>query len=435
MTLISNIRRQPLALVVLSYGPMWVAGVGFLWWGYFLLRILSRTGDDLSISYKPTLVRILDGLLLGLTAWLVASFSISVFMRDVTTFRALGTVQLLLPWIAVSVGSMQQWSFARYVQLANGYALLAGLQGSLAVFMVTVIGHPVSFSTPVSLVLPDSVAAYPGLGPWLSLTLTDLDWFGGPVLRSSAMSVHATWAGGAGSVGVVLSLWLFARARALQGSRGALLHPLIYFATAALSAALVALSYSRSAMAGLFLAASLVLLVRLTSRGWRLRAAVVPLFLAFSAALLSTTLLSTIQGFVAGLRPGSGTVRFALYKETLEATSDGLFHLVVGLGTKSSSDLGISIGSHSTFASLFARGGIVALILFTVLLVARLVGAFLNGQELPLALMACVTFFALTEDVDAGHTVAVGLLLIFARTLGPPQRPSDWQEAPSQYYL
>ncbi|MCV2491135.1 O-antigen ligase family protein [Geodermatophilus sp. YIM 151500] len=393
--------------MVRAYAPMWILGLGFLWWPVVLLRGLGRYGQRKPPSPLPTLVVIC--LVLSLLVAAVAGAPAE---------RLAGAAYNLAVWVALAALTSVRLDPAA---IGRGIAQLAGVQ-SIAVLVALVL-HPAlrDVPLPASHVLPAALLGNPALESFTTARLTFPDWFGETVLRTGGFFGNATWAGGLSALGVLVTLPLVARAHGM-----ARVGWVVVLTT---DAATLYLSYSRNtwlALAAALGAMGVVFLRRRRHWSALTLGALVGVGAAIAAAL-TVDLAATMATFNS-VREGSYGSRAAIYTATWQAVQEGAFPLL-GSGVKERAPgLAASLGTHSGYLGLLYRGGWAAVVLFVVWLLALCHRAWCAASPVALGATVFAALWFVAEDVDVGHLVPLALVLGIA--LVDDQRAAEGARSP-----
>lgn len=403
-----------MALFVVAFFPMWLIGIGFLWWPLIaVLELQRQTTLHTRGSTVPRLIRVLA---LVLTISLLANIA----GGGVTFGRAAGAVLAILIWASVAIVAVR-WSVpGARPYLVLGLGVIGGIQGILS--GIAALLHPSPMSVFPSLVgevagqgLGDS-----GLSAWLMHDLAYDDFFGfDEVVRSAGMMASAAWSGGfAGLAAVALAACAGPIIRLVGGRRW------VWVALLLLNLVSVFLSYTRLTwgLTALGLVAVLLGGVSRLILGDRAYLMLVPgILLAVATFLVAPPLdASLVLTDLDELRPDSSAARLTSYTLGIEMTTGGdpstqLF----GFGAKPVvASLPYGVGSESTYVSVLVRGGAVALlVLITALLLALKLCIQRADWEGGLLLVLLAAHSAV-EDLDVGTLTPLVLVALLAPPAG-----------------
>ncbi|MEJ2887908.1 hypothetical protein [Actinomycetospora aeridis] len=406
--------RPAIGSSVSAFVPLWIAGLGFLWWP---VVAGLETARGVRPASRPVVVRLLRVLALVLTISLVAN----VLGGQVALGRAAGSALAILVWLSVAV-VITRWSGpGTRPSLVLGLGAIGALQGLLS--GVAALLHPSPMSTLTTLAgqVAGSGLGDSGVAAWLSHDLAYDDFFGpDEIVRSAGMMASAAWSGGfAGLAAVALAACARPVVRLLGGRwwLGA--------ALLALNLVSVYLSYTRLTwvltVLGL-VAVAAAALARLVL-GDRAHLALLPALLLGAAIYVVAPPLD-VQALLTDadeLRPDSSMARALSYTLGIDMTTGGdVPTQLFGFGAKPTvASLPYGVGSESTYVSLLVRGGTIALLVFVAALGAAFWVCLRRADWVGGLLLVLLAAHAVVEDLDVGTLTP----LVLVAVLAAPARP------------
>ncbi|MCZ2825644.1 MULTISPECIES: O-antigen ligase family protein [unclassified Modestobacter] len=406
---------------VLGYAALWLAGAGFLWWPWLLVRLVLRARAE----HRPPL------LLTGVAGFLGLSLLLALVQAP-PAGRVLGAALNLLVWVCLVLLVAARPSRRQLAEAAAGLVGLALVQAALTLLALLLYPQAQDLVLPLGRLLPDSVLADPSITAFAVTHLAFPDYFAMPVVRSGGILGNPTWGGALAALGILLLLVdPFGRRR--PGVRG---WALTGAGVVVLLPSLV-LSYSRNTVLALLVAlvaaGAVLLRRRLGAPGF---AALVSLSVAGGVAVLAVLPVPALIASLNGTRAGSAETRGEIYWITLDRVLASPTPLL-GSGVKERvPGLVASLGSHSSYLGLLYRGGAVALLLFLAALVVAGWVAWRRGEAAALALVVFTAVWSVAEDVDVGHFVPLALVLALGLLgqpddAGPPEHPVGAADRPA----
>lgn len=400
------------ALIAPTFSVFWVAGIGFAWWLVVppLLWFHTRSSKSRKAPGRQFLV-------LG---WWLAGVLLASVASGATSSGVSGAAYGAVMWISAGLAAigLDRATAAQRVQFFRGLAFLVVAQGALT--LAAVRTHPGPLS---SLRLPSSqfLEGLGGVAPWTTANLAYVDYFGQTIVRSSGIMATAAWSGGFACL-MALALLIYRKPLLAAGVTRRLW-------TVTVLASLVSLYYSYSRVSWLLLILFGGVWITFTVAKRLLKEAgpaIAALGLAVAVVLGGTFLpwLSLLQEQDA-LRPGSSSVRFQSYSEGVRSgTTQGPLVFIAGSGAKPDVvGLAHGAGSESTWASLFVRGGVVGVGLFSVAVISLINDRRRRGDLGGVLVGAALAAHALVEDLDVGTLTL--LILIAAGRFVPDDTESD----------
>jgi hypothetical protein len=346
-----------------------------------------------------------------LGVWLLLILGVFTLTGEVGAGRFSGAAYGALVWIgaAIMLHVLRKLSPERNLQFVRGIIFIGSLQGLFSAVAVAAHPSPLSLiALPASRVMSDSSG---GISAWLTARLAYTDYFGGGIVRSSGMMATAAWSGGFACL--VLILLILGR----KNLRNAGMSRFRWVIAVVLNLCSLTFSYSRVSWAILILTIAVYAVYCVCSPligGPALAGIVV------SATLLVSMLTLPWQGLLLdqdSLRPGSSGTRFTSYGEGFDvAAGNGFFVLLAGNGAKPFIEaLGRGAGSESTYVSMLVRGGIVAVVLFSLFVMVRIVRTYRMRDWTGLALVVAIAIHGVVEDLDVGTLTLLMVLIEPAR--------------------
>jgi hypothetical protein len=382
---------------ITSYALFWVAGAAILWWPWALAKaFLGRRRN----------VRPPTSLLLTCSL-LAVSLTVAAVLRP-NPLRVVSAVANLAIWFALLLWSIRRWTRAEVDGVLRGIVDLAVIQAVLALAAFAVYPALSGTILPLARLLPDNLLDEPNINFLSTIRLAQPDYFGRPVLRTAGLFGNATWAGGLAGLALVIVLFggdrLSPRLRRMP----------VRLVLAALCAHSLYVAYARVDIVAVFAAAAGVWAVR-KQRFFS------PKVLLGSGCLVAATLIVLSPYVPLGewfqraneLRKGSLETRSEIYGATLERVQNAPIPLI-GAGIKErESGLVASVGSHSTYLGLAYRGGLLCPLSYAFFLLMLLWRSWRLHAPLAFGLVVYVLVWCVTDDIDAGNLIPLGLLAAF----------------------
>lgn len=385
-----------------AYALFWLAGIGFLWWPFLLVRVI--------VDRRPLVRRPLA--LMVTTGCLIASLVIAAILQAPIP-RLLGATANLTVWITLCILVARPWSRADVDGLVRGIVDLAAFQGVLVVIARAIYPALSTTTLPLARLLPDSLAADPNVASFSTIRLAVPDYYGKVVIRTAGVFGNPTWAGGFAAVAILLVLF----AGDSLGPKMRL--PIVRVVLFGILAYTLYFSYARVDVIALVVAT--VAVVAMKARRFMdpsMWFAAICLVIGLTVAVLPALPLSTWFGKLNSPRQGSLVAREDIYGPTLKEVLDAPTSLV-GAGIKTRVEgLVASLGSHSTYLGLAYRGGLVCALSYIVFVGALGVRGFGRDAELAVGVACFLLLFSITDDFDSGHliplvaVVAYGLISV-----------------------
>jgi hypothetical protein len=339
---------------------------------------------------------------------LVYVYSLAVHAADGPASRVIASVYNLSYWVMGFFLMLVVSNFFSLEKIQDMAGVLFPLAWSIAFlfFMMLFLssrGH-IEFSVPTPLYWMGDILGNTALvQESVSMTLLVYDWFNEVTRpRFNALSPYAT-----ATAALIMLVLIMTIVRALFGKK--VKSPTVFFLSTVNFFALL-LTLSRTTV--IAFGAGFVAVAILRKKEpflW---------FLAFLVVLvLSYPLLEQGLSWILGLRIGSTTARFDLYRISLEQL-DGIDWLFgVGLKPRMEDSL-YPLGSHSTYLSLLFRTGFIVMLLMEGLQINflwqwfRLKSLVVNDREQFIFwiglgwILISMNFWILTEDLDAPQLLA-----------------------------
>lgn len=378
---------------ILSYALFWIVGLGFLWWPVLLLRTLRARIRGTAPHFLPSAV--------------VACLALSLLwatLAEASLARVVSASYNLTIWITLALLTTVRIDVRGVLR---GVAQLAGLQ-SVAVLVATAVYPALAeVRLPSSYVLPGALVEDPAFESFTTVRLVMEDYFGGAVLRAAGFFGNSTWAGVLAALGIVASVHLLPRSRALGRA--------FYATLLALDVVVLYLSFSRNTWVACLAALLAMAVVTLHRR--RQWFALLVTATAGAGALLyvltSVDLAATFED-VNSVRQGSLGSRTAIYDATWAAVQESVFPLL-GSGVKERvPGLVASLGTHSGYLGILYRGGWLAVAALATWLVVLAYRSLRARSPLAVGSVVLAAIWFVAEDIDAGHLAPLALVIALA---------------------
>lgn len=349
---------------------------------------------------------------LTIAALNIISIPIGMLEFQVDPSRAVSALYNAGVWIAISaiLDAASKYDFRRDLSLR----LLIVLVAQVLLLFVALQVFPQRLPVPV---FSEIAARLPGaFGDLGRPDMVISSWIGRNEMRTSGMMSQAVSAGGfAGAAGlIVASIKTIPTWARVLGLAAAL--PVAYYSLSRTTYALIPVAI----LAG----ACVIIAKRNQIAAFGL--ITVASLLGLAMVILFREDIGDTLNEVDNLRGGSSASRGEVYGTTISYVLNHPFPLL-GYGVKPREEgLVASVGTHSTFLGLAFRAGILAALLYVVLIVSLVVRAVRQGDVTAVIAAVFVGAWAFQADLDAGHIIP--LLLAFAiapnpATDGPPPLP------------
>lgn len=405
--------RAFLTYTPLIYSLLWVVGLGGMYW------LLATVPAVLYLLNRPLAPGAGLALIIGIALTISIPIGVIAFGQP---GRALAAVGNAVIWVCVAsyLVFLHQDRGAIWprVDRARMVVYLGAFQG--LVVLLGFIAYPGTSPLPLTLIPAEALPS--GLGTFASTSIVYDDWLGQEALRTIGVMANPTWAGAVAVVVLAAALYLWSaktsRFAAVIAGVGAI--------------ATISLSLSRSVMLlGVFssLVAAIVA-VRRRSHRWAIiislvGVSAVVIFILFNWTNVVDTVLSLNSE-----RAGSWESRSDIYTASVEGIRRHPF-ILLGYGIKPQlAGLVASVATHSTPLSLLFRGGILGAVPFLILGILLVRQCWKRTDILGTFVIAFIFTWAMLEDLDGGHLLLLGVLLIdTAQSPGPRSlllsRPKD----------
>lgn len=393
-----------------AYAVFWLAGIGFLWWPFLLVRVIV---DRRPLVRRPLALTVTTGCL-------VVSLAVAAALQAPIP-RLLGATANLTVWVTLCLLIARPWTRADVDGIVRGVVDLAAFQGVLVVIARAIYPTLAVTTLPLARLLPDSVATDPNVVSFSTVRLAIPDFYGKVVIRTAGIFGNPTWAGGFAAVAILLVLFS-------GDSLGAQMRrPIVRVVLFGLFAYTLYFCYARVDVIALIVA--IVAVAAMKARRFMdpsMWFASICLVVGLTVAVLPALPLATWFGKLNSPRQGSLVAREDIYGPTLKEVLDAPTS-VVGAGIKTRVEgLVASLGSHSTYLGLAYRGGIVCSLSYIVFVGALGVRGFGRDAELAVGVACFLLLFSITDDFDSGHLIPLVAVVAFGLiTVKRPDRPGQ----------
>lgn len=413
MKLLNNTDFPLLAIYLMPV--WWILGVDFIIFHVFSIIILLKSPsavkpkDNFHLFILFILFALVFSLIFNLIAGNVDSYR---FFAALNNASVLFVGYVFYGYFTLKFRSDPLYIEELYKACSRVFIFFMIVALVMAYFVLRGSAVSVAFPTLFGLITPK----LPGLlGEYQSILLVGQNFFNGET--TPRLYVLAPFATGSAILCAITGYLAYAYYR--HRSRG------VRVILLSLMLVGVMLTLTRSATAALLLGFIFLTALYFKGRGLIILMMLFPIGIVLSAAIVPG-LLQDLNS----MRQGSSDTRFLVYEKSVQSVVDE--NQLIGFGVKPrTNDVGIPIGSHSTFLSILVRSGFIGMFLaiaaFILIPLSRVfklvvecfIGNRLKGERRLLAAANCALYlscltFLVFQDIDAYASLCVLIFTAFA---------------------